>query len=83
MSPLEEVMTLQRDWGDRVQFIVTPKWPDTPPDFIGEVIPSHPTLDVPETADHSEISDSISRGLWGDGDFAFKGTFNTKRCLAI
>ena len=31
-------MTLQRDWGDRVQFITVPKWPDTPPDFIGDYL---------------------------------------------
>ena len=31
-------MTLQREWGNRVQFIVTPKWPDTPPDFIGDYL---------------------------------------------
>src|SRR5688572_15024398 len=29
MTPLEEVMGLQRDWGRRVQFIAVPKWGDT------------------------------------------------------
>lgn len=38
MSPLDEVMTLQREWGQRVQFIATPKWPDTPPNFIDDYL---------------------------------------------
>jgi hypothetical protein len=38
MSPLEEILTLQRDWGHRLRFITTPRWPDTPPDFIGDYL---------------------------------------------
>ncbi|HZL33702.1 MAG TPA: amidohydrolase family protein [Tepidisphaeraceae bacterium] len=36
MSPLEEAVGLDRDWPGRLQFIVVPKWPDTPPDFIDD-----------------------------------------------
>lgn len=38
MSPLEEALPIMRDWGHRVQFIVSPRWPDTPPDFIGDYL---------------------------------------------
>jgi hypothetical protein len=38
MSPMEEIVSLARDWGHRVKFIVVPKFPDTPPDFIGDYL---------------------------------------------
>lgn len=34
MSPLEEAVTLSRDWGHRVKFIAVPSFPGTPPNFI-------------------------------------------------
>ena len=36
MTPLEEVMGLQRDFGDRVQFIAVPRWGDPAPDWIDD-----------------------------------------------
>jgi hypothetical protein len=39
MTPLEEVVGLQRDWGDRLHFIAVPKWgPDVPTDWIGDYL---------------------------------------------
>lgn len=38
MTPLEEALTLYRDWPERVRFIAVPKWPDTPPDFIDDYL---------------------------------------------
>jgi hypothetical protein len=38
MSPIEEATALSREWGDRVQFIVVPKFPDTPPNFIDDYL---------------------------------------------
>src|SRR4051812_33896108 len=34
MTPLEEAMGLQRDHGDKVQFIAVPKWGDPSPDWV-------------------------------------------------
>src|SRR5258706_8654328 len=34
MCQLEEAMGLQRDWGDRLQFIAVPAWRDTSPQWI-------------------------------------------------
>ena len=36
MSPLEEALSLVRDWPGRVQFIAVPNFPGTPPDFIDD-----------------------------------------------
>ncbi len=36
MTPLEEAVALQRDYGDRVQFIVIPKWGDPEPNWIDD-----------------------------------------------
>ena len=36
MSPLEEALTLYRDWPGRLQFIAVPSFPNTPPDFIDD-----------------------------------------------
>ncbi len=36
MTPLEEALTLVRDWPDRLQFIAVPNFPNTPPDFIDD-----------------------------------------------
>src|SRR3954463_6728615 len=33
MSPLEEALVLQREWGHRLQFIAIPNWRDPNPDF--------------------------------------------------
>ena len=41
MCPLEEATVLQRDWGDRLQFIAVPAWKETPrnwyDDFLNRV----------------------------------------------
>jgi hypothetical protein len=34
MTPLEEAVTLQRDWGHRLHFITVPKWGDGSPDWV-------------------------------------------------
>lgn len=34
MTPLEEALEIQRVWGDRVQFIVTPQWDDPSPHWV-------------------------------------------------
>lgn len=36
MTQLEEALGLQRDFGNRIQFIVVPKWGDPAPDFIDD-----------------------------------------------
>ena len=36
MTPLEEALTLQRDWPGRLQFIAVPKWGDWGPGFIDQ-----------------------------------------------
>ena len=34
MAPLEEAIVLQRDWGDRLQFIAVPAWGDNSPQWL-------------------------------------------------
>lgn len=36
MTPLEEALTLARNWGHRLHFIAIPKWHDWGPDFISQ-----------------------------------------------
>ena len=36
MTPLEEAVALQRNWGDRLKFIAVPKWMDPPPNFVDD-----------------------------------------------
>src|SRR5258706_7133744 len=36
MCQLEEAMGLQRDWGDRLQFIAVPAWKDPTPNWIDD-----------------------------------------------
>ncbi len=36
MAPLEEALGLQRRWGDRLRFIVVPKWVDTSPNWADD-----------------------------------------------
>lgn len=36
MSPLEEALGLQRDWGDRLRFIAVPKWHDPSPFWVDD-----------------------------------------------
>jgi predicted TIM-barrel fold metal-dependent hydrolase len=35
-TPLEEALTIQRDYGDRLQFVVVPRWQDTSPNPVDE-----------------------------------------------
>jgi hypothetical protein len=42
------------------------------PYSFGEVIPQQATVRVPDDLDHSEVSDSIHREFWGDGNWALK-----------
>lgn len=42
------------------------------PGPLGEVIPKNASVTVPDSLDHSEISDSIHREFWGDNDWALK-----------
>jgi hypothetical protein len=37
------------------------------PGELGEVIPTQPTISIPDDLDHSEVSDSISRQFWYGG----------------
>jgi predicted TIM-barrel fold metal-dependent hydrolase len=36
MSPLEEALSLQRDWGHRLHFIAVPNWLNPPPNWAGD-----------------------------------------------
>jgi hypothetical protein len=36
MTPLEEAVTLQRDWGHRVNFITVPRWGDASPTWVDD-----------------------------------------------
>lgn len=36
MTPIQEALTLARDWGHRLRFIAIPNWRDWGPNFVGE-----------------------------------------------
>lgn len=38
MTPLEEAVALQRDWGDRLMFIAVPRWKDVPANWAEDYL---------------------------------------------